>query len=243
MFAVIKTGGKQYKVAQNQVLSVEKLDAEPGATLTFESVLMVGDGDQVTTGAPYVAGAAVTAEVVRARRGPKIIVFKKKRRKNYRRRNGHRQDLTELRIAEILTDGQKPSKAKAKPKPKAEEKAEAPESQAPEAQAPDAAAEAVVDTPVDTPVGTAPQALEAPEGKADDLKKISGVGPQIEKKLNGAGIFHFHQIAALGAAEVAWVDDHLSFKGRIERDDWIGQAKALAADAATGDDTSDENKE
>ena len=81
MFAVIQTGGKQYKVAQNQVLSVEKLDAEPGATVTFESVLMVGEGDQVTTGAPYVAGAAVTAEVVRARRGPKIIVFTKKRRK------------------------------------------------------------------------------------------------------------------------------------------------------------------
>ena len=229
MFAVIQTGGKQYKVAKDQVLSVERLDAEPGSTVTFESVLMVGEGDQVATGAPYVAGAAVTAEVVGERRGPKIIVFKKKRRKNHRRRAGHRQDLTELRIAEILTDGQKPTKAKAKAKPKAKPAPEAeaedatePAPQEAEAPQPEAAAEA--------PVGVQPALLDAPEGEADDLKKISGVGPQLEKKLNGLGIFHFRQVAALTADEVAWIDDRLNFKGRIERDDWIAQAAALAAE-------------
>jgi len=123
MYAVIKTGGKQYKVAKDQVLAVERLDAEPGAIVTFESVLMVGDDDGVTLGAPYVSGASVTAEVVGAKRGPKIIVFKKKRRQNHRRRNGHRQDLTELRIGEILTAGRKPA-AKAEAEPKAEVAAE-----------------------------------------------------------------------------------------------------------------------
>ena len=224
MFAVIQTGGKQYKVAKDQVLSVERLDAEPGSTVTFESVLMVGEGDQVATGAPYVAGAAVTAEVVGERRGPKIIVFKKKRRKNHRRRAGHRQDLTELRIAEILTDGQKPTKAKAKSKAKPKAKPAADEAAAEETETPkpEAAAEA--------PVGVQPALLDAPEGEADDLKKISGVGPQLEKKLNGLGIFHFRQIAALTAEEVAWIDDHLNFKGRIERDDWIAQAATFAAE-------------
>ena len=114
MYAVIKTGGKQYRVAKNQVLSVERLDAEPGATVTFDQVLMVGDGDVSTIGAPYVAGAAVTAEVIGAKRGPKIIVFKKKRRKSNRRRAGHRQDLTELRVADILTDGKQAPKAEPK---------------------------------------------------------------------------------------------------------------------------------
>lgn len=97
MFAVIKTGGKQYKVAKNDVITVEKLPAEAGATITLDEVLMVGD----KIGTPVVSGAAVTAEVVEQTRGDKIIVFKKKRRQTYRRKNGHRQDLTVLRITDI----------------------------------------------------------------------------------------------------------------------------------------------
>jgi large subunit ribosomal protein L21 len=124
MYAVFQTGGKQYKVAKDQMLTVEKLDAEPGVKLTFESVLMVGDEAATTIGAPFVAGAAVAAEVVEQNRAPKIIVFKKQRRKNYRRRKGHRQHQTVLRITDILTAAAKPTTAesKAATKAKAEDK-------------------------------------------------------------------------------------------------------------------------
>jgi large subunit ribosomal protein L21 len=97
MFAVIKTGGKQYKVAPNDVILVEKLPGLAGDTVTLDQVLMVGD----KVGAPIVAGASVTATLVEQTRGEKIIVFKKKRRQNYRRKKGHRQDLTVLRITGI----------------------------------------------------------------------------------------------------------------------------------------------
>ncbi|HEX3881696.1 MAG TPA: 50S ribosomal protein L21 [Stellaceae bacterium] len=101
MFAVIRTGGKQYKVAQNDLITVEKLAGEPGATIELGEVLMVGEGADVTTGAPLIDGASVSATLVEQRRGPKIIVFKKKRRQNYRRKNGHRQYETVLRITGI----------------------------------------------------------------------------------------------------------------------------------------------
>jgi large subunit ribosomal protein L21 len=101
MFAVIRTGGKQYKVAPNDVIAVEKLDGEPGATLELGEVLMVGEGAQVSTGTPLIAGASVSATLVEHRRADKIIVFKKKRRHNYRRKNGHRQHQTVLRIEAI----------------------------------------------------------------------------------------------------------------------------------------------
>lgn len=101
MFAVIRTGGKQYKVAPGEVIAVEKLVGEPGATVELAEVLMVGDGATVSTGAPLVVGATVSAELVEHRRADKIIVFKKKRRHNYRRKNGHRQHQTLLRITGI----------------------------------------------------------------------------------------------------------------------------------------------
>ena len=101
MFAVIRTGGKQYKVAPGEVIAVEKLDGEPGATVELGEVLMIGDGADVSTGAPLVAGASVSAELVEQTRAAKIIVFKKKRRHNYRRKNGHRQHQTLLRITGI----------------------------------------------------------------------------------------------------------------------------------------------
>jgi large subunit ribosomal protein L21 len=97
MFAVIKTGGKQYRVVPGDVIKVERLQAEAGATIALEEVLMLGD----KIGTPLIAGATVSAEVVAQDRGPKIIVFKKKRRQNYRRKNGHRQDITVLRIKDI----------------------------------------------------------------------------------------------------------------------------------------------
>lgn len=98
MFAVIRTGGKQYKVAKDDVIVVEKLAGEAGETLTLDDVLMVGD----KVGSPTVEGAAVTATVIEQTRGAKIIIFKKKRRQNYRRKNGHRQHLTVLRITDFV---------------------------------------------------------------------------------------------------------------------------------------------
>jgi large subunit ribosomal protein L21 len=117
MFAVFKTGGKQYRAAADDVLEVAKIAGEPGDIVEFGEVLLVG-GDNVTLGNPSVAGATVAAEVLEQGRGPKIIAFKKRRRKNSRRKRGHRQEFTRVRITEILTDGKKPSK-KAKAKSKA----------------------------------------------------------------------------------------------------------------------------
>ena len=120
MFAVIKSGGKQFKVAKDDVIRVEKLDAEEGATVNLNEVLMVGDDKGQTVGAPLVDGAAVSATVLEQMRDRKIIVFKKQRRQNYRRRNGHRQHLTVLRIDDILTGGKKKAAAKKKAAPKKE---------------------------------------------------------------------------------------------------------------------------
>ena len=132
MFAVIKTGGKQYSVAADQTLEVAKLAGVAGDQVTFADVLILG-GDQPSLGAPLVAGATVVAEIVEHKRGSKIIIFKKRRRHNSRRKNGHRQDATLIRITEILTDGAKPSakaaaaekKPRARKAPKAETGSEA----------------------------------------------------------------------------------------------------------------------
>ena len=101
MYAVIRTGGKQYRVAKDDVVFVEKLEAEAGASVTLDDVLMLGDGAEVKTGTPRLAGAKVTATVLEQKLDDKVLIFKKKRRHNYRRKNGHRQPLTVLRITEI----------------------------------------------------------------------------------------------------------------------------------------------
>jgi len=206
MFAVIKTGGKQYTVSADDLLKVEKLAGEAGDTVEFGEVLMVGEGADATIGTPFVDGAMVTAEVVEQGRARKVIAIKKRRRQNSKRTRGHRQYETTIRIAEILTGGAKPSKKAAA------KKAEA--TAAPKKE--EAKSEAV---------------FTAPEGEPDDLKKISGVGPALEKKLHAAGVTQFAQIAAFSEEDIAKLDESLNFKGRIERDDWLGQAKALAEEA------------
>ncbi|QFT34481.1 50S ribosomal protein L21 [Roseibium porphyridii] len=213
MFAVIKTGGKQYTVAADDLLKVEKLEAEAGSTVTFDEVLMVGNDTDTTVGAPTVEGASVVAEVVEQGRGRKVIIFKKRRRQNSRRRNGHRQSFTLVKVTDILTGGAKPAK-KAAPKKAAPKKAEEPKAE--EAKAAEKKEDAAVE-----PLFT------APEGK-DDLKKISGVGPVLEKKLNALGITTYEQIVNFSAEDIARVDEVLNFKGRIERDNWVDQAKELA---------------
>ncbi|SLN11008.1 50S ribosomal protein L21 [Roseovarius litorisediminis] len=218
MFAVLKTGGKQYKVSSGDMLRVEKLAADAGEKVQFNEILMLG-GDKPVVGAPLVDGAAVQAEVVDQIKGDKVIHFVKRRRKHSSKRTkGHRQQLTLLRVTEILEKGADKSGVKAamgagsvsavavtaaaKPAKKAEKKAEA------KKEAPKKAAKAAAG--------------------GDDLKQLSGVGPALEKKLHEAGVTTFAQIAAWTDADVADMDEKLSFKGRIEREGWIEQAKELA---------------
>ena len=212
-FAVIKTGGKQYKVAANDVIKIEKLDAEAGDLVTFDQVLMVGD----TIGAPLVEGALVAAELVETRKQKTVIIFKKRRRHNSRRRNGHRQLLSTVRITEILTGGAKPA---AKAAAKADKSAAASE------KAPAKKAETKAKAKAEAPA-------KATEAKAaafkDDVKLIGGVGPALEKKLHAAGVTGLKQIADWTAEDVAKMDEVLNFKGRIEREEWVEQAKELIA--------------
>jgi large subunit ribosomal protein L21 len=126
MFAVIKTGGKQYRVVAEDLLRVDRLDAEPGTVVEFGEVLVVG-GESPLLGTPTVAGATVGAEVLEHLRGPKVIAFKKRRRKNSRRKRGHRQQFSLVRITEILTEGRKPS---ATPPPRPQRQAAAPQADA-----------------------------------------------------------------------------------------------------------------
>lgn len=202
MFAVIKTGGKQYRVAANDLLKVEKVTGNAGDIVHFNEVLMVGEGEGAAVGAPTVAGALVTAEVVEQGRAAKVIAFKKRRRQNSKRTRGHRQHLTTIRIAEILTGGAKPSKTAADRPVKAAKAALA----------------------ATTAAAAAPAA-----GIVDDVEIIGGVGPTLKKKLAGAGITTLTQIAAMSAAEMAKVDEDLKLGGRTEREEWVEQAKELLA--------------
>ena len=129
MFAVLKTGGKQYRVAKDDVIHVERLSGDAGAQVLFDQILLVGEGASATAGSPLVAGATVAATVLEHVLADKVIIFKKRRRHNYRRKRGHRQPLSLVRIDEILTDGAKPSPRKeAAPKPAKQAKPKAAES-------------------------------------------------------------------------------------------------------------------
>ncbi|MCR9130431.1 MAG: 50S ribosomal protein L21 [Alphaproteobacteria bacterium] len=217
MYAVIKTGGKQYKVAEGDILKVEKLDAEAGDVVAFDEVLMLGGDGDAMVGSPTVDGASVTGEVLDIRKDKKVLVFKKRRRQNYRRKKGHRQWIAVISVAEILKPGAK-SKLSAKAKtakteaPAAEAKAEKPASKA-------------------APKKEAPK-KEAPKAAAatnDDLTQLTGVGPAFAKKLNEAGVTGFAQIAAWDAAEIDRLDGEISgLKTKAEKGDWVAEAKKLA---------------
>ena len=209
MLAVLKTGGKQYRVAAGDVLRVEKLAANAGDKVQFNEILMVGN----TVGTPLVEGAGVQAEVIDQIKGPKTINYVKRRRKHSsQRKKGHRQQLTLVRISEILEKGADKSGVMAAV------------SGAGVVAAPAAAKPAATKA---APKKAAAPKAEAAAG-ADDLKQLSGVGPALEKKLHDAGVTTFAQIAAWTEADVAAMDEKLSFKGRIEREGWIAQAAELA---------------
>jgi len=209
MFAVIKTGGKQYRVAADDLLKIEKLPGDAGDMVEFGEVMMVGVGSDTTIGAPFVDGALVTAEVVTQGRTRKIIAFKKRRRQNSRRTIGHRQHLTTVRIAEILTGGAKPKKATAKAAPQSTDKTKA--------------------APVAAKTKATPKADPVEAQIVDDIKLIGGVGPALEKKLNGAGITSLKELSKLSVKKLAELDDELKLGGRTEREEWVDQAKELLA--------------
>lgn len=163
-FAVIKTGGKQYKVAANDVVKIEKLDAQPGDVVTFDQVLMVGEGDAVTVGAPLVAGALVAGQFIATEKERTVIILKKERRQHYDRRNGHRQRLSTVRITEILTGGAKPTtKVDEIAKARAEKRAAAAAASATVTEAPKAAAKPAA-------VKKAPAKKAAPAADATETK-------------------------------------------------------------------------
>lgn len=251
MFAILKTGGKQYRVQSGDVLRVEKLDANAGDKVQFNDILMVG----TTLGTPLVDGACVQAEVLDQIKADKVITFVKRRRKHSSQRTrGHRQQLTLLRVTDVLESGagdtgvaeaigsrtarrngtvratpaeegaaEKATAKKATTKKATAEKSAEAKPRATKPRATKAAA-------ADAPAGKAPGNLidAAREGGADDLKQISGVGPKLEKLLNESGVWHFDQIAAWTAEEVAYMDQKMSFSGRIDREGWVKQAAALA---------------
>ena len=214
MFAVIKTGGKQYRVVAEDVLKIEKIAGEAGSMVEFDQVLAVGN----EIGAPMVAGAMVTAEIIEQGRAKKVISFKKRRRQNSQRKKGHRQHLTTVQIVEILTGGAKPSKkaaAKAEKAP-AEEKAAAPKAEAKKSAPKKEAAAASTAAPLFT----------APAGEPDDLTKIKGIGPVAKGQLYDQGITTFAQVAALSDKDVARIDENMPFSAE-QISDWREQAKAM----------------
>ncbi|WP_372573955.1 50S ribosomal protein L21 [Ruegeria jejuensis] len=203
MFAVLKTGGKQYKVQAGDILRVEKLAADAGETVQFNEVLMLG-GDAPVVGAPFVDGAAVQAEVIDQIKGEKLIHFVKRRRKHSSQRTkGHRQKLTLVKITDILAAGADKSGIKAAT-------GSAPAGAAAPAAKPAKKAEAKAEAPA------------AAAATADDLTKLTGVGPAAAKKLAEAGIESFAALAALSDEQIAAID---SVKVKPE---WVEQAKELA---------------
>ena len=196
MYAIVEMAGQQFKVAKDQKVYVHRLQAEEGKKVTFDNVLLLADGSNITVGAPAIDGATVEAKVVKHLRGDKVIVFKKKRRKGYQVKNGHRQALTEIVIESIVAKGGKKAAA-----PKKEEKPAKKEA-APKAAAP------------------------KKSGKADDLKKVEGIGPKIAETLIAAGISTFAELAKVDAAKISEIIADV--RGNHVTDTWPAQAKLAA---------------
>ncbi|CAM4182632.1 50S ribosomal protein L21 [Gillisia limnaea] len=238
MYAIVEIAGQQFKVAKDQKVFVNRLAGEEGDSLSFDKVLLTGDGDTITLGAPAINGALVDVKITRHLKGDKVIVFKKKRRKGYRVKNGHRQSLTEISIVGItLPGGKKATSAKKEDKaaaPKAETKKTAATPSAKKevevsenlvSRAENRAEDGNIEINVDKllhSIGT------APKSDADDLKLINGIGPVYEQKLNDIGIYTYEQISKLKAAD----REELSAlegitRDKIESDEWVKQAKEL----------------
>ncbi len=202
MYAIVEIAGQQFKVAKDQKVFVNRLSTEEGKKVDFDKVLLVGDGDDITLGAPAIDGALVGAKVLRHLKGDKVIVFKKKRRKGYRVKNGHRQSLTEIVIESIGTSGKKKAAPKKETK-NADEKDTAPKT-------------------------TAKKAVPKKASKADDLKKIEGIGPKIADTLAEAGIVTYAKLAKTSSEKISEIIADV--RGNHVTDTWPEQAALAAAD-------------
>ena len=214
MFAVIKTGGKQFRVAANDRITTAKIEGNPGDTVAFGTVLMLTDGDKTTLDAKALSEITVAAEIVEQARGEKVIAFKKRRRQNSKRKRGFRAELTVIRITDILTGGKKPEMKKGEASAVALKAGSS-------------------ETKGKTAAKAAPKAAKAAAGSealdASNLSLISGVGPTIEKKLRAAGITSWNDIASWSEADIAKWDEELKLRGRATREEWVEQAKELLA--------------
>lgn len=241
MYAIVEIAGQQIKVAKDQKVFVHRLPIEEGKKVSFDNVLLIGDGDNITIGAPAIDGALIGAKVVKHLKGDKVIVFKKKRRKGFRKKNGHRQYLSEIVIESIVASGGKKEKEDAnpaapkketKPAAKAEPKKEAPKakkevevSENLVSRAEHRAEDANIEINIDKVLHSIGTALKS---DADDLKLINGIGPVYEEKLNELGIYTFEQISKLKAAdreELSAIDGIT--REKIEAEEWVKQAKEL----------------
>ena len=238
MYAVIKTGGKQYRVATNDKITIEKLEGEAGDQVEFTDVLLLANGGTVEIGAPHVSGVTVVGEIAAQEKSPTVYIFKKRRRKHYRRRNGHRQLLTSVTITEILTGGAKPAaKAKVAKAAAAEgdAKAKKPSSKAAKAatgSATEGGAVGLVSADTSAAADAAPAkkpSSRAKKAKGDDLTLIGGVGPKIGEVLSELGYTTFAEVAAWTDADIEKVEAKVGPKGRVAREEWIEQAKELLA--------------
>ena len=224
MYAVIKTGGKQYRVSPGDKLRVESLAVAEGESVDFDQILMVSDGNNVSIGNPLLSDAVVTGKVVNHGRGDKVRIVKFRRRKHHRKQMGHRQNYTELEIVSINgVTAPASSKDSAKAKSSGADNSSETKSTKTDNSSEVASSAAVAAAAV------APKFLDAPNGEPDDLKKILGIGPVLEEKLNEMGIYHYSQIAEFSETDVTNINTHLNFPGRIERDEWIPQAKELVS--------------
>lgn len=216
MYAVIETGGKQYKVAIGDRLKVEKLAVAEGDSVNLDRVLMIADGDQVSVGSP-VLESPVIATVVGHGRAGKIKVFKMKRRKNYRRTQGHRQAFTELKITGIgaVVGGD------------AGDAGTALASTSKKKTATTNSATSKTKTADDKTTKADKVSEQVSDKVSDDLTRIEGIGPVLEKKLHSIKITTFKQIAEFDQAKIDQIDEQLSLKGRIEREKWVQQANKL----------------
>ncbi len=241
MFAVVKTGGKQYKVQTGDILRVERLAANAGDKVQFNQILMLG-GDKTVVGSPLVAGAAVQADVIDQIKGEKTIKFVKRRRKHSSKRTrGHRQYLTLVRVTDILATGADKSKVQeavgsgsvefkfvesVKPKKSADLKTKVEKSpKKPVKKEAKPAKEVKPEKEAKAKKSAPAKEKKTTTTVSDDLKQLSGVGPALEKKLHAAGVKSFEQIAAWSAKEVEAINEKISSKGRVEKEGWIDQAK------------------
>jgi large subunit ribosomal protein L21 len=244
MYAVIKTGGKQYRVSPGDKLKVETIDAEVGASFDFDTVLMISDGDKLTVGAPTIASAKVTAEVVAHGRGKKVEIIKFKRRKHHQKRTGHRQNFTQVEIQSINGKGAIAATAKKKAAPakkakaadaddaKTAKKAPAAKKAAPaKAKAePKKTADKKPAAKKAAPKKAAAKKAPAKKASADDLTKIEGIGPKAAEAMVAAGLATFADVSKSTEKKIQKILDESEGRfGMMKPATWPKQAK-MAAD-------------